>query len=142
MRLAEEAEVLANLVVNPDPILFVYTAIGRIWNRCGDPERAKAVYLRVIGSSMDGDRRVQVGVAMSELADVLQSEGQIDGAARCLVGALQLFTELGSRRAHMAKEKLGSFRVQNAGHPAMSSMAGYESLRWTAQVKEILTTYA
>lgn len=136
MALAMEAEEAARSAQERDPLLFVETNIARVRIACGDKEAGEAGLLRVLRMAMEGDRRVQAGIALTELGELYEGDGRIETAGLCFGAAAKVYDQIGSRRRAESKARLNEFNQQHADH-AFTTL-GSNRMTWQERAVEIL----
>lgn len=136
MGLAVQAEEAAKSASERDPLLFVETNIARVRIACGDSEGGEAGLLKVLRMAMDGDRRVQAGIALTELGELYERRGRIETAGLCFGAAANVYDQIGSRRHADSRERLDEFNRRHADH-AFTSL-GLNRMTWQERAVEIL----
>ncbi|HVT13181.1 MAG TPA: CHAT domain-containing protein [Fimbriimonadaceae bacterium] len=136
MRLAAEAEREAATATERDPLLFVETQVARVRIACGDLEGGERGLLHVLRVASEGDRRVQAGIALTELGELYEREGRIETAGLCFDAAAKVYDQIGSRRRTESKQRLEEFRQRYEEYAIAT--AGLRRVTWQERVAEIL----
>ncbi|HVT12317.1 MAG TPA: CHAT domain-containing protein [Fimbriimonadaceae bacterium] len=121
-----------------DSMLFVWTNAARVMKDCGETSEALDVLADAIRFAVRGNRRIHVAVALTHLAAILESLGQIGLAELCLSSSCSIYARLRSKRLAKAEERLSSFLERNAGHTAVASYSSSPEPPTATQIEQIL----
>lgn len=121
---------------NKDLALFVYQNVALVYEDFGVPEQAKPILLQLLKESSEGHRSVHIGWTLNLLARLNESKGDLESAAKCLVGAKLVFERYASKYLYRANNRKREFLER---HPEMEAKSDeFSEKGWKLIVAETL----